>query len=43
MMDEKQLDYKTARRAVRGEHEAQMKVLEYYDRRNCYGYIFKCK
>lgn len=31
MMEEKQLDYKTARRAVHGDHEAQMKVLDYYD------------
>lgn len=31
MMNEKQLDYETAHRAVHGDHDAQTKVLEYYD------------
>ena len=30
-MDEKKLDYETAYRAVHGDHDAQMKVLAYYD------------
>ena len=30
-MNEKKLDYETAYRAVHGEHDAQIKVLAYYD------------
>ena len=31
IMNEKTLDYETAYRAVHGDHDAQMKVLAYYD------------